>query len=976
MQTMQKFLACFFALFFFNANAQPSLLKDINVSLANGSPQGMTTVGTTVFFSATESTHGSELWKSDGTVAGTVLVKDINPGSGDAFPRNFCNVNGTLFFTASDGFQGTELWKSDGTANGTVMVKDIAPGANNSAPSQLFAVGNTVFFAAFHATKGYELWKSDGTEAGTVFVRDINPNGANSNPSNFTFMNNALFFAANSTEGRELWKLDLVTGLVIQVKDIHTNGDAQPENLTVFNGQLFFSATSLNNGVADRELWKSTGVIGNATLVKNINAAASSSPHQLKVFNGALFFAAQSQNNGVELYKSDGTTAGTPSVPSFDIIPGQGSSSPFNLTVANNTLFFAATSTANGRELWKVTTNNTPSEVKNIVAGSNGSFPQALITVGTTLFFTANNGINGRELWKSNAEGTDMVQDIVTGPANSDISEIDLCARGTDLFFSSKGNGTVGIELRRSNGSLNSVVLVRNIGQAGSFPREFVKMGNFTFFSADDGITGRSLWKTDGTELGTVMIGAAGINPTELTVVTNGNTSTLFFVGGGFRQIFKSNGTTAGTGAVQTQLIGGVGQNPTNLTAFQGKLFFTATNGFINPNGVVTEDRLFKSDGTQDGTQQVTGSPLDPRNLTVAGDKLFCSATDDQNGRELWRTTVNGVPFMVKNIRADNASSNPSNLIAIGSTLFFTANLGVNGVELFKSNGLLGNATVLSNFAAADPLMGEFTNFNGRLFFTTPSSGIAGFTNIQRVNTALTGIETVLTGSSIFRLRAAGTTLFFFQAFHHGVVELSKITTASNIIVPLANFPEGNTGIATESIVAGKNLFFTMNNAATGHELWKSNGTITGLVSDIRPGVGNSNVHALAVCGTDLFFSANNLVNGQEPWKLANATAAQDDEAGEREAEEEIEAVPSLVVPEIKVYPNPTSNYVNVDLPQNEMTGTLSIVSASGQLVRSVQSSEGEASIQLDVQDLPKGVYLVRWVQSDDQIVVKKLIVQ
>lgn len=34
-------------------------------------------------------------------------------------------------------------------------------------------------------------------------------------------------------------------------------------------------------------------------------------------------------------------------------------------------------------------------------------------------------------------------------------------------------------------------------------------------------------------------------------------------------------------------------------------------------------------------------------------------------------------------------------------------------------------------------------------------------------------------------------------------------------------------------------------------------------------------------------------------------------------------------------------------------------------LVRSVQSSEGETSVQIDIQDLPKGVYLVRWVQSD-----------
>ena len=66
-----------------------------------------------------------ELWKSDGTAAGTVMVKDINPGSGNSAPLSLTNVNGKLYFAANDGADGDELWKSDGTAAGTLMVKDI-----------------------------------------------------------------------------------------------------------------------------------------------------------------------------------------------------------------------------------------------------------------------------------------------------------------------------------------------------------------------------------------------------------------------------------------------------------------------------------------------------------------------------------------------------------------------------------------------------------------------------------------------------------------------------------------------------------------------------------------------------------------------------------------------------------------------------------------------------------------------------------
>ena len=70
-------------------------------------PTALANVNGTLFFAADDGTHGVELWKSNGTAAGTVLVADINPGSANSAPTALADVNGTLFFAADDGTHGT-----------------------------------------------------------------------------------------------------------------------------------------------------------------------------------------------------------------------------------------------------------------------------------------------------------------------------------------------------------------------------------------------------------------------------------------------------------------------------------------------------------------------------------------------------------------------------------------------------------------------------------------------------------------------------------------------------------------------------------------------------------------------------------------------------------------------------------------------------------------------------------------------------
>ena len=148
------------------------------VALAALDPFNLTNVGGTLYFNGNDGAHGAELWKSDGTVGGTVMVKDINTGAGESFPQYLTNVNGTLYFTAIDGAHGNELWKSDGTAAGTALVKDIVPGPGSSNPVDLAVVNGAVeFYVQDPALNRFELWRSDGTAAGTIeLAADIGPN--------------------------------------------------------------------------------------------------------------------------------------------------------------------------------------------------------------------------------------------------------------------------------------------------------------------------------------------------------------------------------------------------------------------------------------------------------------------------------------------------------------------------------------------------------------------------------------------------------------------------------------------------------------------------------------------------------------------------------------------------------------------------------------------------------------------------------
>jgi len=157
----------------------------------------------TLYFFDLEADGGCALWRSDGSVAGTVKVKKT--GVGGCWPVEIEAMGGLVYFNGCDATHGCELWRSDGSAAGTMRITDLDPGPFSSMPSQLTAVADRLYFRACNSGRGCEPWVSDGTRAGTHRLGDVAPGPRSSHLDQLTPALGLVFFRADDGTGPELW---------------------------------------------------------------------------------------------------------------------------------------------------------------------------------------------------------------------------------------------------------------------------------------------------------------------------------------------------------------------------------------------------------------------------------------------------------------------------------------------------------------------------------------------------------------------------------------------------------------------------------------------------------------------------------------------------------------------------------------------------------------------------------------------------
>lgn len=354
-----------------------TLVKNINPedsSYGSSSyPKKLTVVNDKLVLVANDGSYGEELWVSDGTTDGTTILKNINPNANSGTTIYYLKQTDSELYFFSNHYSSTAgdtiytLWKTDGTVDGTVALHSSTYNEErfnvdtSDHRSVLVNNGKLFFMASYREyntlseewkSKGSELWTTDGTAEGTKVVSDFNLGDSSSNFNYLRAVNDKIIFQ-NSNDGNRIWVSDGTVDGTYELTDNEgnslyhyyvSNGDYESGDI---DGYFYFVAKKELNDQYGYEIYVTDGTIENTHMIKDINPGADNSltyGPQFISFNGKVYFVARTDDFGEELWVTDRTKIGTQMV--HDIFYGNTNSDINIVGVMNNSLYVTGRGTS------------------------------------------------------------------------------------------------------------------------------------------------------------------------------------------------------------------------------------------------------------------------------------------------------------------------------------------------------------------------------------------------------------------------------------------------------------------------------------------------------------------------------------------------------------------------------------------------------------------------------------------------------
>ena len=639
-----------FELYVADGLGQPaSLLKDIS-GFDNSWPRDFIAHGGQVYFLARESQTGLELWRTDGTAAGTQLAGELLPGPGSLFTEQFTQPGsfpsghiasaGSLLLAAGLNGAQAELYATDGFAAPTLVAQ--FPGGFDPLffrPDRFARVGNRLVFTVRTPDALVNgVWVSDGSPAGTQrLLAGRRVRWARSDGSR------AFLAVLGGPGGQdELYSTDGTPGGTALLANANLplgNPGATPG--VFFGGKFYFGAEVKQSpqGNLGRELAVSDGTLaGTGLFVDLLPGSAGSAPRDFGVDGSGFYCFAELPGVGRELVRSNGTPAGTALLQ--DIVPGASSGSavatlqpsqPFALYAATqNGLLFAFDDAQAGLEPWRVDAQGAAPLANFFMQTTAGSEPRELRRVGDRLFFTAKTGSGGeRELWWLDAGAGGPPQRAEPSGTFALGASSPVAFKGGVAFSGSlPGAGDrYAVWWTAGGGPLVRLTATDLLSPA----QELVDAGARLYFFGTPATpnVGNELWWSDGTPLAATLL---DLSPgSESTALASDAELVAFGAGVAFRWNAGSHGQgtelgfSNGTLGLRIDINPGPGSStPRQLTRAGQRLFFSATN--------TSGTEVWVSDGTTVGTQLLIdwasgGAGSNPVLLTNVGDRLVWGAS-------------------------------------------------------------------------------------------------------------------------------------------------------------------------------------------------------------------------------------------------------------------------------------------------------------------------------------------------------------